>query len=444
MEAEPGTEDVNDDFDLEATIAEFVRDEARTSLELPRSLSAEQRKVARRLADQHPQLKCHSYGIGTDRQLHLFKKEVGRAGALTSKIGVIGQDRPADGGATNQVRVKNTFIDDFVGDETDEPLICRSMPAGSAPQSLLERTLQRALKEGHLELAPVVEGSGPRNSQDPAALCVQESNLGLASPGSSTGHEGGYMGSSPGSSVPSSSLPPLPECSLPPMPDGLKVSMRNTFIHIESTPIEQRIVQSMPDGMFRQCLNAELVAKSHGSPGNGEGAEMSDEESSLRGLTGPLLSTPPMSAAPSPLAYAPPAPPLAPPPPPYTPSPSPSPSKLSEAASPFIALGTEVIIQNLVKLPAFNGLSGIVQSLDAESGRYDVQLCDPSAASGWRWVKVKSDNLIVQVPPAPRYTPTIHQREEGVRQTAMEWMSPAPTWEEEQGQAFPFRLNGLV
>lgn len=425
MEAEAGREDIDGDFDLEATIAEFIRNEARTSLELPRTLSTEQRKVARRLADQHPGLKCHSYGIGTDRQMHLFKKEVGRV--PSREIGVIGQGRAPDGGHANQVRVKNTFIDDWVGGDGDpvkeEPLICRSMPAGSGPQSLFEQTLQRAFKEGHLDLSPVVESGYPRNGPEILVPSSVKDEC-LISPGSSTGHERSiYMGSSPGSSVPSGGLPPLPESSLPPLPDGLKVSMRNTFIHIESAPVEQRIVQSMPDGMFRQCLNAELAAKSHG---NGNDAEMSDEESSLRGLTGPLLSTPPMSASPPPLSYAPLAQPA--------PSVPLTPSRLSESASPFIAIGTEVIIQNLVKLPAFNGLSGIVQCIDADTGRYDVQLCDPSAASGWRRVKVKSDNLIVQVPPAPPYTPTIHL-EEGAQPT---------DWEEDQGKSVPFHLNGLV
>lgn len=390
MEAALGREEeVDGDFDLEATIADFVRDEARTSLELPRTLSTEQRKVARRLADQHPELKCHSYGIGTDRQLHLFKKgkDLGRAG---SKIGVIGQDRP-DGGSTHNVRVKNTFIDDWIGGEDDtksseEPLICRSMPAGSAQQQLLERTLQQCLVDSH-------------------PLKIDEANLGLASPGSSTGHEGGYMGSSPGSSSQPSApeLPPsLPSCLPDGLPEGLQVSMRNTFIHIESVPVVERIVQSMPDGMFRQCLMQELSSQ---NLGDGERPDVvSEEDSSAQGLTGPLLSPAPPGAVFSSLAHVPPGPALAPPPSAAVPS---CPPPMSEPAAQFIALGTEVIIQNLVKLPAFNGLSGTVQSLDAASGRYDVLLCDPSVASGWRRAKVKGDNLIVTVPPPPPQAPTI-------------------------------------
>lgn len=446
MEAEQGNLEVDETFDLEATIAEFVRDETRTSLELPRSLSAEQRKVARRLADQHPELKCQSYGIGTERQLHLFKKDVGRAGVPTS-IGVIGQDRPPDGGATTAVRVKNTFIDDWVGGEgcteAEEPLICRSMPAGSAPQSLLERTLQRCLVEGKVDLSPVVEGAGPKSWPEPGAARAEE-QPGAASPASlSSSHEAGHVSSSPGSSGP----------ELPALPEGLKVSMRNTFIHIESVPVVERIVQSMPDGMFRQCLAAELTAQ-HGYCDAGDDSaplptsdadmirQVTAEESMMPvPLSGPLL--PP--AAPAPLAYAPPGPALAtaapvpgavgsgPPPPP------------SEPAQ-LIALGTEVIIQGLVKLPDFNGLTGVVQWLDPASGRYDVLLSDPAGTSGWKWVKVKGDNLIVKVPPPPSNAPTI-PAEVSTPQPPVGEAQVAPAWEEDRAGGKPasaLSLSALV
>jgi len=389
MEAELGSAGVDGLFDLEATIAEFVRDETRTSLELPRTLSAEQRKIARSLADRHLELKCHSYGIGIERQLHLFKKDVGRAGAPTSNIGVIGGGRSS---ATNAVRVKNTFIDDWVGGEgsveAEEPLVCRSLPAGSAPQSLF----LRAAKEGRLDLAPVVEGSGPRKG-------VVEEPILVASPESSACHDAGYVTcSSPGgSSVPSA--PELP-ASLPPLPEGLKVSMRNTFIHIESVPEVERIVQSMPDGMFRQCLDAE-VAVLQGIAASGSEAiplgSGDDGDTAEAPRTGYLLA-PVGGASPSPLSYSPAAMPNCPPPV----------AEPAMLAGQFLA-GAQVIVQGLVKLPAWNGLTGVVQSLDVASGRYDVVLADPGTASGWRWVKVKGDNLILQdnIPPPPCNAPTI-------------------------------------
>merc|ERR1719456_1409523 len=66
----------------------------------------------------------------------------------------------------------------------------------------------------------------------------------------------------------------------------------------------------------------------------------------------------------------------------------------------------EVEIQGLVKLPDFNGLIGTVQNFDAVAGRYDVLLDAQSAACGWRWVKVKKENLIVH-PPKVRTAPTL-------------------------------------
>merc|ERR1740138_429765 len=111
--------------DLEALINAFCQDAASESLELPRSLTADQRKEAKRLADQRPELKCESFGFGEERRLHLFKKK--------------DQDR---------VRVKNTFIDDWEGAGGEgEPAVFRSMPAQS-PVDLLERTLQRCMGAG--------------------------------------------------------------------------------------------------------------------------------------------------------------------------------------------------------------------------------------------------------------------------------------------------------
>lgn len=312
--------------DLEAMIAEFTKDDGRSSLELPTTLTADQRKQAKKIVDTIPGLKCESYGFGAERKLHLFKK----AGT------VIGQGRDGGGGIT----VKNTFIDGWAEDgdsEAAEQLICRSMPAGQ-PQNLLERTLQRCLQEA--PMAGIDERS-------------------VASPGSPRGSAGASQrelspnpSSAGGSSI--SELPALPE--------GLQV--RNTFIHIETMPVVDRIVQSMPDGMFRQCLQAELSASQPPS--------------------GAPVAVPPSPAPASPPRGVPPSP-----------------------GSEPLAAGTEVQIHDLVKLPDFNGLSGVVQNYDPDSGRYDVLLDTPTGASAWRWVKVKINNLILRIPPPPAGAPQI-------------------------------------
>lgn len=323
--------------DLEAMINTFLADSSVASLQLPQSLTADERKEARRLVDQHPQLKCESYGFGEERRLHVFKK--------------------VDQG----FRIKNTFIDDWEGAEREAPAF-RSMPAGSMPENLLERTLQRC-------------GLGGRS---PEVLA-------------------------PTQEVPESS--PSHMCSaveLPPLPEGFQV--RNTFIHIESVPTVERIVQSMPHGMFRQCLEAELSAQS-----------------------------PPGPAAVAPKASA---------PVPATPAPSGPPTGLPSDDMALLP-GTEVTIQNLVKLPDFNGLLGIVQSFDAESGRYDVLLDGPAGQCGWRWVKVKGENCRPRMPPPPRNAPTlsmVDDSEEGSNS-----IPPTPNcYEDYSASATKLKLNALV
>lgn len=280
--------------DLQELISAFLSDPSRTTLELPSSLNADQRKEARRLADQHPELKCESYGFGEERRLHLFKRN---------------QDR---------LRVKNTFIDGWEGEQTGcEPPAFRSMPP-NMPDNLLERTLQRCLVTNDLK-------------------------------------SGDKLAGIPDASPTSSGAAPV---ELPPLPDGFQV--RNTFIHIESVPVVERIVQSMPHGMFRQCLEAEL-------------------EESATAPRGPLTAPP--AAPPAPVIKA--------------------------GEEQVLMPGTEVVIQGLVKLPDFNGLSGVVQSLDPETGRYDVLLDGPAGQCGWRWVKVKGENCRLCMPPPPANAPTL-------------------------------------
>jgi len=176
--------------DVEALLTAFLKDESCKQLELPRSLTADERKQAKRLAEKHGGLKCESFGFGEDRQMFINKKD--------------------------QVRVKNTFIDDWEGAAGGEEAMFRSAP--SMPVDLLTRTLERC-REGN---------------QQPPALPEEPS---------------------PGGAAP----------DLPPLPEGFQV--RNTFIHIESVPAVERIVQSMPDGMFRQCLAAEMAAQAGGGSG---------------------------------------------------------------------------------------------------------------------------------------------------------------------------------
>jgi hypothetical protein len=328
----------DEEVDVPALIAAFLADESTVELELPQSLTAEQRSQAKKVSQQHPELKCESYGFGEERRLHIFKK--------------VSQDR---------VIVKNTFIDDWEGSESKEPAMFRSVPAGM-PENLLERTLQRCLN-GKLDLKQLATHAESVGSGSPRTP-------GLGAAGDA------QFGSSP---------------ALPPMPDGFQV--RNTFIHIESVPVVERIVQSMPHGMFSQCLEAELNSQ---VPPAG-------------------WSAPATAPAPAPV-----------------PPPAPTSPPQGFPAEDWLAPGTEVVIQGLVKLPDFNGLAGVVQSLDPESGRFDVLLDGPAGTCGWRWVKVKAENCAPRMAPPPSHAPTLSMEYvQGGEAGGPADFPPTPHWEED-------------
>jgi len=56
-----------------------------------------------------------------------------------------------------------------------------------------------------------------------------------------------------------------------------------------------------------------------------------------------------------------------------------------------LAPGTQIEISGLLKLPAFNGLRAVVQSLDEETGRYNILF--PAPVDGHTRAKVKRENL---------------------------------------------------
>lgn len=122
-----------------------------------------------------------------------------------------------------------------------------------------------------------------------------------------------------------------------PMPPGLEV--QNTFIHYKGPAADQRQVQSMPHCMFRQCLMEEALSS---QPQKVQISGVGDD------MAAPLSGM-------------------------------------------FLTAGTEVVIEGLSKCPAFNGLRGTLQSLDEESGRYNILLATPS--QGHKSAKVKRENF---------------------------------------------------
>jgi hypothetical protein len=190
-------------------------------------------------------------------------------------------------------------------------------------------------------------------------------------------------------------------------PPGLEMEVRNTFIHFGSASDDTRAVRSMPHNMFRQCLLAELSSRS-------ENANVVPVESRER--------------------------------------PNPSNGKPDEpAGEEVLVAGTEVTIHGLSKSPAFNGLKATVQSLDMETGRYNILLASPVGGHGT--AKVKPENLqptsateclhLFSTAPAPesqpvpaRNVPTRSARRHAVRAL---WKKAATT-----STPLPLKLTALV
>mmetsp|Transcript_3177 Transcript_3177/g.5686 ORF Transcript_3177/g.5686 Transcript_3177/m.5686 type:complete len:258 (+) Transcript_3177:90-863(+) len=160
--------DVQEDaFDIEKALKDFMADPTQKEIQLPH-MTTGQRKQAKKLADQFPEIKCESYGFGADRKLHLFK-----AGDTPKKGD---SQSPGDSGRS---RTKSS-----------------------------ERSTRAASGAASPESRPSSEG--PASALDD----VQDGN---------------------------SMAPEL-------------IRVRNTFIHVESTSLaDERVVQSMPHGMFSQC-----------------------------------------------------------------------------------------------------------------------------------------------------------------------------------------------
>lgn len=144
-----------------------------------------------------------------------------------------------------------------------------------------------------------------------------------------------------------------------------QLPVRNTFIHIEDAPIDERIVQSMPGGMFRQSVLAESSSKF---------------DASRKEACEPEVREPPM------LASEPEAEPCA----------CPVDTKMPSGQNTPFGIGALVVVEGLTKLPAFNGLSAVVQGWEEASGRYSILLV--SAAGGCQQAKVKEENLRLLLP----------------------------------------------
>lgn len=140
--------------------------------------------------------------------------------------------------------------------------------------------------------------------------------------------------------------------------------VRNTFIHIENVPVNDRAVQSMPHGMFSHSMLLEAGCKlSCKAVGDEAPAEVSKSH---------------FARTPSPAS-----------------EPEAEPKAQAEQHMP-LELGALVVVEGLSKLPAFNGLSAVVQGFDDALGRYSIMLVAANGAC--HQAKVKEENLRLLVP----------------------------------------------
>jgi len=442
---------------IQHQIATFISGTS-SEYSFPAELSIEERKLVKTTAEKFG-LCSRSFGMGTERQIHIFKPASSTPAAL----------EPVE------YSVKNTFIDGPVVEQAVVEPAHQSMPAGAFEGRI-------AAEEESLPAIALLKGRGsPRNSEvDTSSTKDSDSET-----------------------------------------QDAPISIKNTFVHFESDckeHLDPRIIQSMPAGTFADNIQAEREAAVNAGNANRrplllpEDSEAETEGSSAmlfpstpngdnqmsfatgHGETMPAVQwvpptsvpaescatilppamwapapqeppqQPPFSPAPAssvtslPPAFWAPAPPPAPvlehesstavpaaqappqqgPTPPMPPQQGPAPPPMpaqepmptmpvqdliqGPAQGPsqgqplmmppqeqaYFAPGTSVVLQGLASQPQFNGLHGIVSAFDADTGRYNIMIeIGPNAAK--RLVKVKFQNLIpaqpMMMPQAPCYPP---------------------------------------
>lgn len=144
------------------------------------------------------------------------------------------------------------------------------------------------------------------------------------------------------------------ELILPLTSENLQI--RNTFIHLSEASADERVVQSMPHGMFKQCLLSEAV----------EALKVA-----------PFCNTPTSAGGDSPML-----------------SESDADLESFDKSAPLVA-GTLVKVDGLVKLPAYNGCSAVVQGWDEATGRYSILI---ATIGGFQQAKIKEENLSMLLP----------------------------------------------
>jgi len=256
-------------------------------------------------------------------QLHLFKNSAVETPAEESKSHDL--TPPA-------VSIKNTFIDGWAVPEND-PVMFRSLQHRSDRSSLDFASIVKMSCQGGMEIV------GPDRSVTASSKSTSNSTKATA------------FGGSPATS----DREVLPPAALE------KLQVRNTFIHFEAATADQRAVQSMPHGMFKECILAEA---SQGETGY--------DTPTTTGYDTPTTCPSPSSAMATLLE-----------------------EELLPCQSLPLSVGALVVVEGLVKVPAFNGRSAVVQGWDEATGRYDILF---ASTDGCQQAKIKEANLRMILP----------------------------------------------
>jgi len=159
-------------FNIERVVANILADTKFSSLALPELMTAAQRKHAKAIVEQHPELKCESFGLGKDRRMHVFKCTLG---AHSSRGDLISDC------SSHSVNVKNTFIDDWVHADSKraDNRIVQSMPHNMFAKCLAAEQPEAASATGGLRLPAVgnvndVADSSPIVAKETSSRWVEE------------------------------------------------------------------------------------------------------------------------------------------------------------------------------------------------------------------------------------------------------------------------------
>lgn len=241
-----------DVLDIQAIIDEFTADPLLLSTQLPH-MTTGQRKNAKKILEQYPELSCESFGFGQERKLHLFKTTPVQAPAT----------------ATTQSKSFDDDIPTEAGEMPVEP--CASEAPCSSDAAALKNLVQ-CIMDGQvskLDFASIREA---------------------AARGNGWGHPTDASTVAP-SSCTSDCSPASTFRGMPPwfrLPPGLELEVQNTFIHYKHPPLDPRAVRSMPHCMFQKCLLVEALGISEKAAHTAVGlattapvAELGEENCSL-------------------------------------------------------------------------------------------------------------------------------------------------------------------